>query len=87
MLDTFTNLPIQTIDSKLTLRCIESLLSQLQEFCNQEVGLQQSFLERKETVVLSCLKYIHMIGQFSVHIETQRGEAFEDIQQKRTQKR
>ena len=87
LLYTFTGLQIQTIDSKLTLRCIESLLSQLQEFCNLEVALQQNILDKKAEVVLSCLKYIHMIGQFTIQIEKQRGEAFEDIQQKRAQKK
>lgn len=36
---------------------------------------------------MTCLEYLRLIGLFTLHVEKQRGEAVEDIQAKRQQKR
>lgn len=87
LLETLTGLQIEKIESKLTLRCIESLLGAILDFVTLEPGLQTSIGELREPVVLTCLRYLHLIGLFTLEVEMQRGEAVEDIQAKRAQKR
>jgi len=49
------------------------------EFTKDDIGLETYITEAKDTIVPSCLKYIHAIGKFTVKVEQQRGEAVEDI--------
>ena len=78
---------IDDIDSKLTLRCIENLLGSLLEFVQINNNLQEEIISKRQDVVLSCLRYIHMIGQYTLVIEKQRGDSFEDIEAKKLQKK
>ena len=87
LLDTLVGLQIEAIDSRLTLRCIESLLAALLDFMHVDQALQGEILAKKEAVVLTCMRYVHSIGLYSLQVERARGEAVEDIQAKRTQKR
>jgi len=87
LLSTLIGLKLEAVDSKLTLRCIESILAALIDFTSVEQSLQEEIYEKREAVVLTCLKYIHMIGLFTLKVEENRGEAVEDIQAKKTQKR
>lgn len=41
----------------------------------------------RDPVVLACLRLLHLIGLFTIQVEKQRGEAVEDIQAKRAQRR
>lgn len=76
-----------SLDSKLTLRCLGGLLTALMDFTIVDASLQNVILEQREAVVGSCLRYIHLIGLHSLEVEQQRGEAIEDLQAKRAQKR
>lgn len=66
LLDTLIGLQIEAIDSKLTLRCIESLLAALLDFMQVDQALQDEILAKKEAVVLTCMRYLHLIGLFSL---------------------
>lgn len=70
---------MESIDSKLTLRCIENLLTTLVDFTHVDNALNDVILAKKEGVVGTCLRYLHLIGLFSLQVEKQRGEAVEDI--------
>tara|TARA_B110000285_G_C14989175_1_gene545388 strand:- start:33 stop:302 length:270 start_codon:yes stop_codon:yes gene_type:complete len=86
-LETFVGLPISAIDSKLTLRCIESLLAALVDLTKLEPALQQAILQTKDALVQTILGYIHLIARFTLKVEEERGEALEDMQAKRYAKR
>ena len=49
--------------------------------------MQQQVLAMRDPVVLACLRLLHLIGLFTIQVEKQRGEAVEDIQAKRAQRR
>lgn len=57
------------------------------DFIHVEASLQDEILLKREAVVLSCLRYVHLIGDFTLQVEQQRGESIEEIEAKRTQKR
>ena len=69
LLDTFVGLPIAAIDSKLTLRCIESLLAALVDLTKLDPALLDAVLKRKEPLVQTSLTYIHLIAKFTLKIE------------------
>ena len=87
LLDTLFGLQIEAIDSRLTLRCIESLLAALLDFMRVDQALYGEILQKKEPVVLTCMRYLHLIGLYGLQVERARGEAVEGIQAKRTAKR
>jgi hypothetical protein len=66
LINTFSGLEITAIESKLTLRCIESLIGTILEFVTSNPELRQFIVESKEKVVLTCLRYIHLIGLFTL---------------------
>jgi len=71
----------------MSLKCIESLLFVILEFASFDKTLEMQLLERSEVLILSTLKYIHLIGNYTVLVENVRGEAVEDMQAKRMQKK
>ena len=87
LLGTLSSLPIESIDSKLTLKCISSLVDALFQFVLFDPTLNNNILENKEKVITTCVRYIHLIAKFSQKVEELRGESYEDLQLKRAQKR
>lgn len=90
LLDAFTSLASGEIDSKLTLRCVESMVSSLEDFAiaddDNEDGeavkkdsCQEYILSHKEQVVKTCVRYIHLVGKLSLRLEEERGESYEDL--------
>ena len=91
LLDSFTKLASEEIDSKLTLRCVESMVAALDDFSTvgdedeDENGMpkpescQGYILQHKEQVVKTCVRYIHLIGKLSLRLEEERGESYEDL--------
>jgi len=63
------------------------LLAALLDFMRVDQALYGEILQKKEPVVLTCMRYLHLIGLYGLQVERSRGEAVEDIQAKRTQKR
>jgi hypothetical protein len=51
------------------LKCIESILAALVDFVHVEASLQEEILLKREAVVLSCLRYVHLIGDFTLQVE------------------
>jgi hypothetical protein len=66
LLDTLAGLELEAIDSKLTLRCIESLLGTILEFVQVDPALRGHIVAMRERVVLTCLRYLHLIGLFTL---------------------
>ena len=87
LLSTFTGLKMEVLDSKLTLRCLSGLLTALTSFTSVDNSLQKVIEAQKDGVVSNCLRYVHLIGLYSLQVEEQRGETYEELQAKRTQKR
>lgn len=82
-----TGLKIEEITSKLTLRCISSLLGTILDFIQVDPELAAQVTAQRDAVVSTCLRYVHLIGLYTLEVEKQRGEAVEDMQAKRAQKR
>ncbi len=90
MLRTFLSLQIKSIETNLTLKCIELLISTLSDilYADRDTGKEllkqnlQLLLEKKDQVVHTCIMLVDMIGDYSIVQEKTRGECFEDVQKR-----
>lgn len=76
---------ITEIKSKLGLDCVQSLLQILNQFVDHDEELKSHILEKGDDIVVVSLRYIHLIGKYTLLVEQMRGESFDDIQIKRKQ--
>lgn len=82
---TLVDLKIESIDSKLTMKCIEHLILTIYNFMNDNKSkFIEQILSMKNELVLKILHYIDMITEFSIEQENQRGQSFEEVKQKNT---
>jgi endonuclease III len=87
LLRTFLSLQIKSIETNLTLKCIELLISTLSDilYADRDTGKEllkqnlQLLLEKKDQVVHTCIMLVDMIGDYSIVQEKTRGECFEDV--------
>mmetsp|Transcript_9591 Transcript_9591/g.9231 ORF Transcript_9591/g.9231 Transcript_9591/m.9231 type:complete len:440 (+) Transcript_9591:490-1809(+) len=79
LLNTFLNLNIQQIETNLTLKCIELLITILFEFANLEKSIMVEITNQKQPFIRKCIQLFDLIGDYSVQQEKQRGESYEDI--------
>jgi hypothetical protein len=90
LLRTFLSLQIKSIETNLTLKCIELLISTLSDilYADRDTGKEllkqnlQLLLEKKDQVVHTCIMLVDMIGDYSIVQEKTRGECFEDVQKR-----
>jgi hypothetical protein len=90
LLRTFLSLQIKSIETNLTLKCIELLISTLSDilYADRDTGKEllkqnlQLLLEKKDQVVHTCIMLVDMIGDYSIAQEKTRGECFEDVQKR-----
>ena len=71
-----------TIDTNLSLTCIENILLVINEFVMQDSELVKDLVSISESVFLKTLNYIYQIAEYSLKCEKKRGESFEDIQKR-----
>lgn len=87
LLRTFLSLNLKSIETNLTLKCIDLLISNLNDIIQadretdikrfeQNIGLM---LEQKERVVNNCIHLVDLICEYSISLEKKRGESIEDI--------
>ena len=90
LLRTFLGLNIKSIETNLTMRCIELLIITLTEMMSsdRESGREQlgenikQLLEKKEQVVHTCIMLVDMISDYCIAQETARGQTLEELQRR-----
>ena len=78
------------IESSLTLKCIDLLVETVLNVLHADREREKDqfaqnlamVLERKEQVVLTCMKLIDMITDYTILVEKRRGISFEQVQSK-----
>lgn len=64
------NLKIESIDSRLTMKCIEYLIKTIYSFMNDNKNkFIEQILSMKNELVLKILHYVDMITEFSIEQE------------------
>ena len=83
---TFLSLNITSIESNLTIKCIQNLIMTLHDVMNadrdKDSNNLQILLDKKDLVVDKCFHLVDLIGDYVVTLEKQRGESFEEIQRR-----
>lgn len=90
LLRTFLGLNIRSIETNLTLRCIELVIMTLTEMMSsdRESGREQlgdnikQLLEKKEQVVHTCIMLVDMISDYCIAQEKARGQTLEELQRR-----
>jgi hypothetical protein len=90
LLRTFLGLNIKSIETNLTMRCIELLIKTLTEMMSsdRESGREQlgenikQLLEKKEQVVHTCIMLVDMISDYCIAQEKARGQTLEELQRR-----
>mgnify|MGYP001084894387 CR=1 FL=1 len=59
--------------------CLQSLLEIINQFIETNEELKPLILEQSEDIVIKSLTYIHLIGNYTLLIEQNRGESFDDL--------
>jgi hypothetical protein len=87
---TFLNLNVSSIETNLSLKCIQLLIVTLHEVMSADKDKDinnnnmQMLLDKKDSVVDKCINLVDLIGDYVISLEKQRGESFEDIQKRLT---
>lgn len=79
LLHTFISLDIKSIETNLSLKCIEQLILMLWSFIQSFKDQSKIVLELKENVVLKSIALIDMITEYSIITEKNRGESYEEL--------
>ena len=79
LLHTFAHLTLPSIDTTLTLKCIDNLIIILYEFFTQDKDLVKEVMALKEVIVDKCVHLIDLVGQYSIEQERKRGESYEEV--------
>lgn len=79
MLKTFTNLDVKQIDTNLTLKCIDLLISLLWDFILNEKELIKHVMENKESIIMKSINLVDLICDYSIAMEKKRGYSLEEL--------
>lgn len=75
LLKTFISLDIKSIETNLTMKCIENLIVILYEFITSEKELVKQVMDSKELVIQKCINLIDLISDYTLTVERKRGES------------
>lgn len=92
LLRTFLSLNLKSIETNLTLKCIDLLISTLNDIIQADRETDQSLfdqnirliLDQQDNVVQTCIHLVDLICEYSITLEKKRGESIEDIRKRNT---
>jgi hypothetical protein len=83
LLNTFVNLDVKKIDTFLTLKCIDILITTIMEFILIEKRNMEEIGKFKEDLFLKCFHWLELISDYSLQSEKKRnGDSMEELQRK-----
>jgi hypothetical protein len=85
LLNTFVHLEVKSIDTFLTLKCIENLITTIMEFLLIEKKNQDEVYKQKEDLFLKCFYWLDLISDYTIKSEKKRnGDSLEELQRRIT---
>lgn len=79
LLNAFISLDVKKIETNLTLKCIEHLIMALYDFITVDKNLISEIQKAKQLFVTKIINLVDLISDFTISLETKRGESYEEI--------